>query len=244
MTYDTPLIPGTLLRRYKRFLADVELADGRVVTAHSANTGSMTGCSTPGARVWLRDSGNPARKYPLTWELVEAAPGVPVGINTHLANTLVREGIENGTIGELGDYRTIRTEVRYGNEHSRIDLLLEDDTRPVCWVEVKSVTLVENSIACFPDAVSARGAKHLRELAQMAAQGDRAVIFFCVQRGDADEIRPADHIDPAYGRALRDALAAGVEALGYRASVSPEGIRLVDRLPVISRGNPGENRQN
>lgn len=233
MTFDQPLIPGTLLRRYKRFLADVELADGRIVTAHSSNTGSMTGCSTPGATVWLRDSGSATRKYPLTWELVEAVPGVLVGINTHRANTLVREGIENGVVTELAGYRSIRSEVRYGIENSRIDLLLEDGPRPDCWVEVKSVTLVQDGIAYFPDAVSTRGAKHLRELAQMARLGQRAVIVFCVQREDAQAMQPADHIDPIYGQTLREALAAGVEALTYRAAVHPEGVQLTERLPVF-----------
>lgn len=236
MVFEQPLIPGTLLRRYKRFLADVELSDGRIVTAHSSNTGSMTGCSTPGSAVWLRDSGSTTRKYPLTWELVEAKPGVLVGINTHRANALVREGIENGTLTELAGYTSIRSEVRYGNENSRIDLLLEVSEKPKCWVEVKSVTLVEDGIAYFPDAVSTRGAKHLRELAQMAANGDRAVIFFCIQRGDAHEVRPADHIDPVYGQALRDAIRAGVEPFAYCTVVSPEGLKLTTALPVICPG--------
>lgn len=235
MMFDRPLIQGTLLKRYKRFLADVALPDSRIVTAHSSNTGSMTGCSTPGSTIWLRDSGSTTRKYPLTWELVEAEPGVLVGINTHRANALVREGIENGTITELGGYTSVRSEVRYGNENSRIDLLLEANERPCCWVEVKSVTLVEDGVAYFPDAVSIRGTKHLRELAQMAARGDRAVIFFCTQRGDAHEVRPADHIDPAYGQALRDAISTGVEAIAYRAEVQPEGIELMTALPVICR---------
>lgn len=239
MTFDCPLIQGTLLKRYKRFLADVALPDGRIVTAHSSNTGSMTGCSEPGSTVWLRDSGSPTRKYPLTWELVEAEPGILVGINTHRANGLVREAIEHGTIEALGGYSTIRSEVRYGNENSRIDLLLEANEKPNCWVEVKSVTLVENGIAYFPDAVSTRGAKHLRELAQMAARGDRAVIFFCVQRADAEALRPADHIDPLYGRMLREALKAGVEAIAYRAAVSPEEIRLSDQIPVVTQFRTG-----
>lgn len=232
MTFDRPLLTGTLLRRYQRFLADVALANGRIVTAHSSNTGAMTGCSTPGSTVWLSESENPRRKYSLTWELVEAEPGVRVGINTLRANGLVREGIETGIVTELGGYGSIRSEVRYGCERSRIDLLLTDGQRPNCWVEVKSVTLVEKGLARFPDAVSARGTKHLRELAQMAAQGQRAVIFFCVQREDAREVRPADDIDPAYGAALRTALDAGVEALAYRATVGVNEIRLETRLPV------------
>lgn len=233
MRFDVPLIEARLIRRYQRFLADVELPDGRVATAHTPNTGSMLGCNRPGSRVWLRDSGSAARKYPLAWELVESEPGVLVGINTGLANRLVREGVETGAVAELQGYSSIRPEVRYGNENSRIDLLLDGADRPRCYVEVKNVTLAEQGRALFPDAATARGAKHLRELSEMVRQGHRAVIFFCVQRGDAEEMGPADRIDPAYGRALREALAAGVEALAYRAEVTVEGIELGRRLPVV-----------
>jgi len=232
MLFQEPLIPGTLIRRYQRFLADVELAGGQVVTAHTPNTGSMKGCCEPGSRVWLRDSGNASRKYPLSWEMVETLDGTLVGINTGLSNALVEEGILNGTVAELAGYRTIRREVRYGLENSRIDLMLEGEGA-CCYVEVKNVTLVEGAVACFPDAVSARGSKHLRELAEVVRQGGRGVIFFCVQREDAREVRPADHIDREYGKTLREALAAGVEALAYQASVSIGGIRLEMPLPVV-----------
>lgn len=242
MNFSQALIEGRLLRRYKRFLADVELDNGECITAHTANTGAMTGCSTPGSRVWLSRSDNPKRKYPHTWELVEALPGVLCGINTQLSNKLVREAIEAGRIDELHDYTKVRSEVPYGVENSRIDLLLEADTLSAsCYVEVKNVTLVEHAtgveqgIGYFPDAVSARGSKHLRELMAMVAAGQRAVIFYCVQREDCHEVRPADHIDTVYGQTLREALAAGVEALAYRADVSPTGIVLNKRLPVISR---------
>lgn len=232
MRFETPLVAGVLLRRYQRFLADVQLDDGRLLTAHTPNTGSMQGCCRPGSRVWLRDSGSSTRKYPYTWELVEAEPDVWVGINTGLANALVREAIENGTVAALQGYSQIRQEVRYGEENSRIDLLLERADGGRCYVEVKNATLVENGTALFPDAVSSRGAKHLRELAAMVRQGHRAVIFFCVQRCDARRVAPADAIDPVYGRTLREVLAQGVEALAYRAQVVPAGIALAAPLPV------------
>lgn len=231
MEFERTLLPGRLLRRYKRFLADVELEDGQQVTAHTPNTGSMLGCAEPGSRVWLSISDNPARKYRYSWELVESLGGVMVGINTGLSNRLVEEAIRDGTVAELQDYPDIRREVRYGAENSRIDLLLEGDGPP-CFVEVKNVTLVERGTAYFPDAVSARGSKHLRELAAVVRQGGRGVIFFCIQRQDASRLCPADHIDAVYGQTLRHALRAGVEALAYRAEVVATGIRLVQGVPV------------
>jgi len=238
MKFSDPYIEGILIKRYKRFLADIELSDGNIITAHTPNTGEMTGCSTPGAKVWLRDTGNPNRKYPYSWEMVEAAPDVLVGIHTGLSNKLVEEAILNGLIKELLDYNNIRTEVSYGNENSRIDLLLEhsdstNDHNELCYVEVKNVTLVENDIAYFPDAVSKRGTKHLRELMQMVSQGHRAVIFYCVQRNDAHEFRPSENIDPEYTKTLCKAVDMGVEALAYCATVSPTEIKLVQSLPVI-----------
>lgn len=224
---------GVLIKRYKRFLADVEMSDGRIVTAHTPNTGSMKGCAEPGMRVWLSDSGNAKRKYPLGWELVEVFPGVRVGINTGLSNRLVQEAIETGTIVELQGYNTIRREVRYGKENSRIDLLLERRGGQFCYVEVKNVTLVDGECAYFPDAVTARGTKHLRELAEMVSEGHRAVIFYCVQRDDAIEVRPADDIDPEYGKTLRQSLKKGVEALAYSAEVTPQHVCLRKMLPII-----------
>lgn len=232
MKFEQALIPGTLIKRYKRFLADVELDDGRVITAHTPNTGSMLGCCEPGSRVWLSDSGNTERKYPLSWELVETAPGVLTGINTGLPNKLVEEGIRNGVVRELQGYAGINREVRYGRERSRIDLLLQGSGKPDCYVEVKNVTLAQNGIGYFPDAVSARGSKHLRELAEVVAAGKRGIIFFCVQRKDVNEVRPADTIDKKYGDTLRQVVAGGVEALAWRADVSPEEIRLDQKLPV------------
>lgn len=225
-----PLIAGTLIKRYKRFLADVTLEDGSTVTVHCPNSGSMKGCALPGSRVYLSRSGNPGRKYPLGWELVEA-DGFWAGINTGLPNQLTREAIENGTVVELQGYSTIRPEVPYG-EHSRIDLLLEGLTGR-CFVEVKNVTLVEEGRALFPDAVTTRGQKHLQELMRVVREGDRGVIFFTVQRGDGNSVSPADSIDPEYGRLLRLAMANGVEALAYRAQVTPEEIRLTERVPIV-----------
>ena len=224
------LFAGTLVRRYQRFLADVRLADGTVVTAHCPNSGSMKGCNAPGSPVFLSRSDNPNRKLAYTWELVQANGGW-AGINTGLPNRLVREGIEDGTIRELQGYGQIRPEVRYGT-NSRIDLLLEGSERR-CYVEVKNVTLVDGDRALFPDAVTERGQKHLRELMEVVRQGDRGVIFFVVQREDASTVGPADTIDPEYGRLLRLAVQHGVEAIAYRALVTPEEIRLTIRLPVV-----------
>lgn len=225
-----------MIRRYKRFLLDVSLANGEVLTAHTSNTGAMTGCSAPGSRVWLSQSDNPKRKYPHTWEIVEVSPDVLCGINTLRSNHLVAEAIARGAVSELLDYPTIRREVNYGQERSRIDLLLESDAsrdKPPCYVEVKNVTLAEKGVALFPDAVTTRGAKHLRELMGVVATGQRAVIFFCVQRNDCDAFRPADDIDSEYGRILRQAMAVGVEVLAYQAEVGITEIQLTQRLPVF-----------
>ncbi|CAH2030270.1 DNA/RNA nuclease SfsA [Trichlorobacter ammonificans] len=226
-----PLIPGRLVRRYQRFLADIELADGSVVTAHCPNSGSMKGCNHPGSPVFLSLSANPARKLAHTWELVQVN-GFWVGLNTMLPNRLAEEAILDGTVQELQGYGKLRREVTYGRERSRIDLLLEGE-RGRCYVEVKNVTLVEEGRALFPDAVTERGQKHLRELMEMVTHGHRAVIFFTVQRGDGTLVAPADAIDPAYGRLLREAVQNGVEALAYRAEVTPQQIRLTERLPVV-----------
>jgi sugar fermentation stimulation protein A len=248
MKFPQALVSGRLLRRYKRFLADVALDNGEVIIAHTANTGAMTGCAEPGSRVWLSRSDNPRRKYPYTWELVQTPGGVLCGINTLRSNALVQEAIAAGRIAELGGYDSIRREVPYGAEGSRIDLLLESQTGLApCYVEVKNVTLVENEgvgkegvedgTAYFPDAVSARGSKHLRELMAMVQAGYRAVIFFCVQRQDCQRVCPADHIDARYGETLRQALGSGVEALAYQAEVSESGIVLRRALPVSVAGD-------
>ncbi|HEX9582944.1 MAG TPA: DNA/RNA nuclease SfsA [Gammaproteobacteria bacterium] len=235
MKFDTPLLKGVLERRYKRFLADVQLASGERITAHCPNTGSLQGCAEPGFEVWLSRSSKAGRKYPYTWELVKVRAGVTVGINTGHSNRLVREALTGGLITRLRGYKLVRGEVRYGEERSRVDLVLENGGgKPPCFVEVKNVTaMVERGIAVFPDAVSARGTRHLRELVRVVKAGNRAAICFCVQRSDVKEVRPADHIDPAYGAALREAMGAGVEALAYRARVSPRAIDITDEVPVI-----------
>ncbi|HEX22538.1 MAG TPA: DNA/RNA nuclease SfsA [Chromatiales bacterium] len=241
MTFEQPLVEGRLLRRYKRFLADVQLPDGEVITAHTANTGAMTGCAESGRRVWLSRSDNPKRKYPHTWELIEVRDGVLAGINTQLSNLLVREAIENGRVPELAGYGRVRSEVRYGEEKSRIDLLLDspDNKGSIpCYIEVKNVTLVDDGIARFPDAVSVRASKHLRELMSVVRAGQRAVIFFCVQRGDVREVRPADQIDPLYGETLREAVHCGVECLAYASDVSMREIVLRWPLPVRMTQRP------
>lgn len=230
MLLPSDLLSGYLLRRYKRFLADIELADGRTITAHCPNSGSMTGCAAPGSPVLLSECSKPSRKLPYTWELVKA-DGVWVGINTSLTNRLAREGIEIGTVPELSGYDSIRSEVPYG-AHSRLDFMLSGG-RGDCFVEVKNVTLVDGKRALFPDAVTTRGQKHLRDLMEIVATGQRGVIFFVVQRGDAESVSPADSVDPEYGRLLRLAVNSGVEAIAYQALVSPAEIRLSHRLPVV-----------
>ena len=229
MKLPQPLLSGKLIRRYKRFLADIELLSGEIVTAHCPNSGSLKGCNDPGNPVLISRSNNPRRKLRYTWELVQVN-GIWVGINTTYPNRLVKEAIENGTINELQGYSSLRGEVPLG-DHSRIDLLAERSGEQ-CWIEVKNVTLVENGVALFPDAVTVRGQKHLRELMKVKAEGARAVIFFVVQRADGRVFAPADTIDPDYGRLLREAHEAGVEIIPYQAQVTPMDISLSHRIPV------------
>jgi sugar fermentation stimulation protein A len=233
MLFTNPLIEAKLIRRYKRFLADVELTCGSPTTASCPNTGSMLGLAEPGSRVWLTHAPSPTRKYDYTWELTQSLNGILVGINTSRPNSLAIEAIQNGVIKELTGYDSVRREVKYGNEGSRIDLLLENENRPPCYVEVKNVTAaVHGGIAVFPDAVSQRGTKHLRELMSMVKNGYRAVLLFCVQRGDVSEVRPADEIDPLYGRTLREAILTGVEVIAYGAEVTYTGIHLLHPVSV------------
>ena len=234
MRFASPLAEGRLIRRYKRFLADVQLPGG-VVTAACPNTGSMMGCAEPGSRVWLSEHESATRKYRHTWELVEVDGKKPVlvGINTAKPNALVAEAIAEGAIPELAGYANVRREVAYGEERSRVDFVLEGDGEP-CFVEVKNVTAAAaKGVALFPDCVSERGSRHLRELIRLKATGCRPVQIYCVQRGDVEEVRPADGIDHEYGRTLREAIAAGVEVLAYRARVTPEEIRIVRRIAVV-----------
>ncbi|MCW5626795.1 MAG: DNA/RNA nuclease SfsA [Burkholderiales bacterium] len=234
MRFDPPLTPARLERRYQRFLADVRFESGETATVHCPNTGSMLGVCAPGSRIWLKHQPGPARKYAWTWELTELADGTRVGVNTGRCNGLVREAVENGVIPLLGGYSSLTPEFRYGDERSRIDFLLRHDGRPDCFLEVKNVSAaVDGQVALFPDSVSDRGSKHLREMSRMVAGGARAVLLFCVQRGDVGEVRPADRIDPTYGRTLREAIAAGVEAIAWRAAPQPDGIALTTEIPVV-----------
>jgi len=230
MELPNPMLEGRLLRRYKRFLADVELADGTVVTAHCPNTGSLLGCKQEGSRVILRDSQKPERKLPLVFQTIEVE-GTLVNVDTSLPNAVVFEAAQAGEIPELDGYDAFRREVKYG-VNSRIDVLLEQDSGARCYVEVKSTTLVRGRTALFPDAVTARGLKHLGELAGVVREGQRAVQFFFVSRADAEEFRPAEDIDPQYAAGLREAAAAGVEVLAYTSRVAPSSIRLDRRIPV------------
>ena len=232
MIFASPLVEGRLIRRYKRFLADVQLP-GQVITASCPNTGSMLGCADPGMRVWLSEHDSATRKYRHTWQIVEVGD-VMVGINTGLPNALVAEAIAQGSIAELAGYRGVRREVAFGTEGSRVDLVLESPRRKACYVEVKNVTAAaKDGVALFPDCVSERGSRHLRELMRLKAGGMRPVQLYCVQRGDVNEVRPADAIDAEYGRTLREAIGAGVEVLAYRARVTPTEIRLEERIPVV-----------
>lgn len=231
MRFPTPLVSGRLIKRYKRFLADVVLDDGTELTAHCANSGSMLGLSAPGSRVFLSKSANPDRKLAWSWELVEV-DGRLVGLNTSLPNAIVAEAIGNGTIAELAGYSSLRREVKYGR-NSRIDILLEAEDRPRALVEVKNVTLMRGqNRAEFPDAVTARGAKHLEELANEVAAGNRAVMVYLVQYPGCDRLTLARDIDPAYGRAFDAARAAGVEALAYLCAITPEAITVTGAIPV------------
>lgn len=229
MRFKSRLIRGTLIQRYKRFLADVRLENDEIVTAHCTNTGSMMGCKEPGSEVYISRSENLGRKLAYTWELIKADGGW-VGINTMHPNKLVPEAVESGVIKELRGYTTIRREVKV-SAHTRLDLCLEGSDG-TCFVEVKNVTLAINGTAAFPDAVSERGTKHLKELMRLKRQGHRAAIVFVIQRGDCDSFRPADEIDGEYGRWLRRAVKAGVEALPYRAKVTAKEIILTQRIAM------------
>lgn len=231
MKFTTPLIEGRLEKRYKRFFADVTLENGETVTAHCANTGAMAGIKDPGLRVWLSPADNPKRKLKYTWEIVEAQDTL-IGTLPARANELAEAAVLDGRIKELGGYASQRREVKYG-ENSRIDLLLEDDGRPPCWVEVKNVHWMRQpGLAEFPDGVTARGAKHLNELAAKARAGERAVQLFVVQRDDCDRLRPADDLDPVYAQTLREAAAAGVEILAYACTVDTDGIEISRSMRV------------
>jgi sugar fermentation stimulation protein A len=236
MRFPAPLIPATLIRRYKRFLADVAMTDGSETTVHVANPGSMLGLSTPGSPVLLSKSENPKRKLAYSWELVEVDFGSGrelVGVNTAHPNRIVGEALDAGLVPGLAGYRRLRREVRYGKA-SRVDFLLEEVGRPPCYVEVKNVHMMRASgRAEFPDAVTARGAKHLAELAAQVRAGCRAVMVYLVQIGSAEGVALARDIDPAYGAAFDRAKAEGVEALALACRITPEGIEIDRPVPVL-----------
>ena len=230
MRFPNPLIPGTLIRRYKRFLADVELDTGETVTAHCANPGSMMGLTGPGSKVWVSPARNPERKLRYSWEMIRVGDRL-VGVHTGHPNRIVEEAIQAERIEELTGYNEIRREVRYG-QNSRVDLLLESKGRPSCYVEIKSVTLRRNGRAEFPDAVTSRGTKHLSELSNVVACGGRALMLYLVQREDCSTFSVANDIDPAYASALVNARAAGGEVLCYSCRLTTDAIELDRTLPL------------
>ncbi|MCP4578710.1 MAG: DNA/RNA nuclease SfsA [Deltaproteobacteria bacterium] len=222
------LTQGILIKRYKRFMADVKLRNNHVVTAHCPNSGSMKACCEPGRTVYLTRHNKPSRRLKYTWEMIHMGTSL-VGVNTIVPNRLTKAAVLAGDVPELAGYETIRSEVKYGN-NSRIDLLLEKDENR-CFVEIKNCTLVTEGLARFPDAVTSRGLKHLIELQEQVKQGDRSVMFYLIQRMDADRFEPADHIDPAYGQELRKAVQNGVEVFVYDVAMDLEGIRLNRAVP-------------
>lgn len=236
MDFPQPLVRGQLIQRYKRFLADIELEDGSVITAHCPNPGAMIGLNMPGLTCWLSHDPSPKRKLPYTWELVDlpneiSGEFVTVGLNTMHPNRLVAEALATDAIPELGGYATHRREVKYG-EASRVDFLLEHPDRPPCWLEIKNCHLSRTKgLAEFPDCVAARSSKHLRELEAMAAAGARAVVLFVVQRTDCESFRACAELDPKFAAALDQAAAAGVEVLVYAAQMSPQAVSLSHRIP-------------
>ncbi|WP_237153509.1 DNA/RNA nuclease SfsA [Oryzibacter oryziterrae] len=232
MRFDKPLTPGRLIKRYKRFLADVLLDSGEVITAHVANSGSMMGLCEPGLRVWLSRSDDPKRKLAWSWELVETAEGALVGINTSHPNAIVADAIRAGHVPALAGYDSLRREVKYGR-NSRIDILLEAADRAPCYVEVKNCTLARQAgLAEFPDAVTSRGAKHLQELSDMVAAGHRAVMAYLVQRNDCDRFEIAADIDPVYAASFAEATTAGVEVLVLRCALSLETVEISHLIPL------------
>ncbi|MEJ2031848.1 MAG: DNA/RNA nuclease SfsA [Deltaproteobacteria bacterium] len=230
MVFDQGLQAGILLRRYKRFLAEVELPGGEVLTVHCPNSGSMQGCLAPGSPVMISRAANPARKYPYTLEMIRV-DSTWVGINTGLTNRLVKEALLAGRIEEIGPLTGIESEVKV-SDHSRLDFLCRQGKKRL-YLEVKNCTLAMEGWALFPDAVTARGTKHLQELLALSRAGHGAAVLFCVQRADAERFRPAAHIDPLYAETLREVHRQGVLALAYRAAVSPERIKIVEGLQVF-----------
>ncbi|MEE5037765.1 DNA/RNA nuclease SfsA [Pseudomonas alliivorans] len=237
MRFSPELEQGRLIIRYKRFLADIETDSGELLTIHCPNTGSMLNCMMPGGRVWFSRSSDPKRKLPGTWEISETPQGRFACINTGRANTLVEEALRAGVISELNGFTALKREVAYGQEKSRVDFRLEYPDGHV-YLEVKSVTLGfdGSAVAAFPDAVTQRGARHLRELAALAREGVRSVLLYCVNLTGIESVRPAQKIDPAYALALKDAMDAGVEVLAYGVHLDPQEVRIDRRLQVLWPG--------
>lgn len=233
MQFQTPLIPARLIRRYKRFLADIRLEDGREVTAHCANPGSMMGLAKEGMKIWVEPNDDPKKKLKYGWRLVDHENGHFTGVDTTVPNRALKAALLAGEVPELADYKTVLPEQKYG-EKSRIDFLLRQDGQADAYVEVKSVTLSRQvGLAEFPDSVTARGTKHLGELAAMVAQGHRAVMFYLVQRTDCDRMSVAADIDPTYAAAFETARAKGVEVMCYDTQIAPAGVELGKPLPVL-----------
>jgi sugar fermentation stimulation protein A len=230
MQIELPTVQGRLIKRYKRFLADVKMDNGETLTAHCPNTGSLKGCLEAGSKVVLRDSQNPARKLQYTLQTIEV-DGTWVNVDTGLPEALAFEAIQAGLIPSLAGFEKARREVKYG-KNSRIDVLLEDEKKGRCYVEVKNTTLVDGKLAMFPDAVTERGRKHLYELADMVEEGHRGVMLFVVSRDDVTSFSPAEHIDPAYTESLREVAAKGVELLAYSTKVEPDSFNLHKSLTI------------
>ncbi|MBB1385380.1 MULTISPECIES: DNA/RNA nuclease SfsA [Pseudoalteromonas] len=238
MKYTPTLQPATLLKRYKRFLADLQLSDGSEFTAHCANTGKMTGCADPGFTAFYSTSDNAKRKYPHSLELTQNNLTQLICVNTAMANKVVEEAINNNVISELTDYEQLQSEVKYGNENSRIDFLLTSNNKPNCYVEVKSVTLLSQNNpnsgqGYFPDAQTLRGQKHLRELIEVVEQGHRAVLLFAVLHEGINTVSAAAHIDEKYAKLLSQAITAGVEVLAYKAAISAHDVLLHKKIAFV-----------
>ncbi|AOT07019.1 DNA/RNA nuclease SfsA [Pseudoalteromonas luteoviolacea] len=233
MKFSSQLQSATLLKRYKRFLVDLRSNDGKEFTVHCANTGKMTGCAESGFKAYYSTSDNEKRKYPHSLELTQDSQGHLICVNTAMANKVAYEAIEHNSIQQLSGYKAISSEVKYGNENSRIDILLSSDDKPECYVEVKSVTLLEEGKGYFPDAETVRGQKHLRELIHIKHQGKRAVLLFIVMHNGIDSVQAAAHIDKKYAQLLAQARTEGVEIYAYKAHVTPEEVKVIEQVSVF-----------
>jgi len=233
------LQPAKLIKRYKRFLADIKLNNGEETTIHCANTGAMKGCAEPDDTVWYSTSTNTKRKYPFSWEITQTQAEHFICVNTLRANQLVEEALNKGLISELANFTQLKREVKYGNENSRVDFLATYEHAPDTYIEVKSVTLLDNDHGYFPDAVTTRGQKHLRELIDMVEQGHRAVLFFAVLHSGINDVSAASHVDPTYASLLKEAHISGVEIIAYKASFSLNlgqlDLNLCEKIPFIER---------